>query len=771
MSSTDQDKDWQQIEDEVTCCICGDLFNEPKTIPCLHTFCKRCIERSIDANKKMVAAVSCPLCRAPLPEDEIASIPTNFTIDSLVKILLKRPKQSGTDIPCDNCQESSVSSDETLCATIWCVECEKRLCDTCYAAHSQWAEFKKHKAVSINEFADNPLTILAAPEKPEYCSKHSRQTLDLYCETCGILICRDCTVKDHPRGHRNHNFDFINDIGDEERRKMKQVTDPLTQLLERVNGAGKKIEHCEQQIEVESNGHIEKIRAVYCEVHRLLHQEEQATVETINTIKTSMKKRLNLQKENAKLMEIQLASCGDFCTKIMAVNRTRQMLTYKKWIKTRVDELTKEVKHTSLDPECKASDIVVKLCNPTEFVNNPVCAVSCVPYLPHCSYSKYGQLVRPDKVKVTVTLRDYFGSLVVNQSESLKIQCNKGREFLQNVHIEEHSGGQYYIWYKPRRMEDHLLSVYWRESLVNHEEIEVLVRMRDYANIKQKVIKVIDKYGQTNKQLVSPNMLAKGLNNEVIVRDSSTNQLVVFDKHFQFSHVIGGAGSGKGKFQFITGIAVDKWGCLYVADSDLNCVQKLNMNGEFITQFGCQGQSFGEFQCPRGLHVSQSELLFVCDRYNHRIQVFQDDEFSYCFGQHGTEPGTFGGPVDLTLNNSEDQLFVTDFDNQWVQMFTPKGQFLKVFCSYAGPIFKAQNPVGIYYTPDGYLLVSSTSTHGGRGLYCVSVFDDSGNIVACIDGNHQGRKRFRNPCGVVVMDSGQIVIADGSFGGNMLVVI
>ena len=230
-----------------------------------------------------------------------------------------------------------------------------------------------------------------------------------------------------------------------------------------------------------------------------------------------------------------------------------------------------------------------------------------------------------------------------------------------------------------------------------NQSVGSYARLRDYANIKQKVVKVIDKYEQTNKQLVSPNILAKGLNNEVVVRDSSTNQLVVFDKHFQFSHVIGGAGSGKGKFQFITGIAVDKWGCLYVADSDLNCVQKLNMNGEYITQFGCQGQSFGEFQCPRGLHVSQSELLFVCDRYNHRIQVFQNDEFSYYFGQHGTEPGTFGGPVDLTLNNSEDQLFVTDFDNQRVQMFTPKGQFLKVFCSYAGPI-SSRHKIQLGYT-------------------------------------------------------------------------
>ena len=74
------EKEWRQIEEEITCSICGNLFTDPKTIPCLHTFCKRCIERSIESNKKMAVIVCCPLCRAPLQQDEIASTPTNFTI-------------------------------------------------------------------------------------------------------------------------------------------------------------------------------------------------------------------------------------------------------------------------------------------------------------------------------------------------------------------------------------------------------------------------------------------------------------------------------------------------------------------------------------------------------------------------------------------------------------------------------------------------------------------------------------------------------------------
>ena len=39
--------------------------------------------------------------------------------------------------------------------------------------------------------------------------------------------------------------------------------------------------------------------------------------------------------------------------------------------------------------------------------------------------------------------------------------------------------------------------------------------------------------------------------------------------------------------------------------------------------------------------LSQSKLLLVCDRHSLRIQVFQNEHFQYCFGQCGTQPGTF----------------------------------------------------------------------------------------------------------------------------------
>lgn len=47
---------------DLECPLCIRLFFEPVTTPCGHTFCKNCIERSLDHNLR------CPLCKQPLQE-------------------------------------------------------------------------------------------------------------------------------------------------------------------------------------------------------------------------------------------------------------------------------------------------------------------------------------------------------------------------------------------------------------------------------------------------------------------------------------------------------------------------------------------------------------------------------------------------------------------------------------------------------------------------------------------------------------------------------
>ena len=34
----------QQFDDQLTCSVCLDQYTNPKTLPCLHSFCLKCIE-------------------------------------------------------------------------------------------------------------------------------------------------------------------------------------------------------------------------------------------------------------------------------------------------------------------------------------------------------------------------------------------------------------------------------------------------------------------------------------------------------------------------------------------------------------------------------------------------------------------------------------------------------------------------------------------------------------------------------------------------------
>ena len=98
------------------------------------------------------------------------------------------------------------------------------------------------------------------------------------------------------------------------------------------------------------------------------------------------------------------------------------------------------------------------------------------------------------------------------------------------------------------------------------------------------------------------------------------------------------------------------------------------MSSEFINEFGTEGNGDGQLSSPRGLVVTQSDIVYVCDKNNHRIQVLDNMEFHHMFGEKGEQPGCLTEPFDLALNSAEHLLFISDCKNCRVQMFTLDGQ-------------------------------------------------------------------------------------------------
>jgi DNA-binding beta-propeller fold protein YncE len=67
-------------------------------------------------------------------------------------------------------------------------------------------------------------------------------------------------------------------------------------------------------------------------------------------------------------------------------------------------------------------------------------------------------------------------------------------------------------------------------------------------------------------------------------------------------------------------------GCIYVSDGYGNArVHKYTSSGEYMFSWGRAGTGPGEFNLPHNIVCDQDGLVYVADRENHRIQVFDGD--------------------------------------------------------------------------------------------------------------------------------------------------
>ncbi len=81
-----------------------------------------------------------------------------------------------------------------------------------------------------------------------------------------------------------------------------------------------------------------------------------------------------------------------------------------------------------------------------------------------------------------------------------------------------------------------------------------------------------------------------------------------------------------GPFNQPTNLAVAPDGRLYISDGYGNCrVHRFSADGVFEISWGTPGDSDGEFHLPHGIDVAGDGTVFVCDRENSRIQLFDPD--------------------------------------------------------------------------------------------------------------------------------------------------
>lgn len=153
------------------CCqVCGELFRNPATLSCGHSFCTQCILGSLDRDERKQRACACPECGHRFP-----SRPQPIKNTTLADLLRDMERRDGK---------------------------------------------RKHPGASTQETASCVVT--GTSSGSNLCVRHSRP-LDIYCCTDEQILCALCASAEH-MGHT------IGKVREERRRRQVRVTNGTTRI-------------------------------------------------------------------------------------------------------------------------------------------------------------------------------------------------------------------------------------------------------------------------------------------------------------------------------------------------------------------------------------------------------------------------------------------------------------------------------------------------------------------------------------------------------------
>lgn len=165
-------------EVQFQCWICQDVFSDPVSIPCGHSFCSTCITSHWDRSP----TVSCPKCQAVFERrPEICG--NSFAKEMSEQIRARRQNGVMTLIEkficCDVCVGKQTKAMKS------CLVCLTSYCESHLEPHRRVSTLKTHKLIEPVATLENRM-----------CKKHQR-LLELFCRSDQRCVCVLCTETDH----------------------------------------------------------------------------------------------------------------------------------------------------------------------------------------------------------------------------------------------------------------------------------------------------------------------------------------------------------------------------------------------------------------------------------------------------------------------------------------------------------------------------------------------------------------------------------------------
>ena len=688
----------QRLEEQLNCSICLDTYTDPKLLQCFHVYCRQCLVPLVDRDQQGQLGLTCPTCRqvTTIPDREVAGLQSAFHINRFLEIKdsLEKPENPATTL------EVAAPTD---------VNPEKR---------------------------------------PRHCSVHEGKELELYCETCGELICWKCIAKSSK--HHDHDCEELDQAFMTYSQEITSFLEPMEKQSTTVKKVLAVLDARCGEISDQRAATADNIHVTFRRLREVLSVRETELISQLDQLTLRKLKDLAAQRDQIETILAQLNSCLHFMRESLRTgNGARDVLLMKANTVGKVKELTTPFQPDILEPNTEA-DIVFTTSVDTIAVCQKYGQVFAAGLPDPSQCHVMGKVAEVAAVgeKCTATLQavDFEGEVYKKFIKSLEYNfVSEITHTRASCSVERNGQSQYKISYQPTIKGRHQLHIKVESQHIRGSPFSVAVKSP------------VEKLGTpilTIGGVVEPWGVTVNHRGEAVVAEWGGHCISVFSPSGEKLRSFGTHGSGSGQIWYPREVAVDGEGNILVADSQNHRIQRFTSEGQFLTSVGTEGSEHLQFSLPTGIAFSASNNKVHVTDYNHRVQDLNSDlTFSSTFGKRGSGKGQFGYPYGIA-SDSTGKVYVADRYNHRIQVFSAGGRFLRMFGRRGQGRGELNEPIGVTVDTSDMVYVSEKCNHR------ISVFTSKGQFVTSFGRQGEGPGEFVSPYGLAVGSNGVVYVCD-----------
>ncbi|XP_055082021.1 tripartite motif-containing protein 3-like isoform X2 [Periophthalmus magnuspinnatus] len=725
----------RQIDKQfLVCSICLDHYHNPKVLPCLHTFCEKCLQNYIPPQS---LTLSCPVCRQTsiLPEKGVSALQNNFFITNLMEVLQRNPEST-----------------------------EPESCNVLESASAA--------------IAGQPLS----------CPNHEGKVMEFYCESCETAMCLECTEGEH----REHVTVPLRDVLEQHKMALKNQLDTVRNRLPQLTAAIDLVNAVWKQLSDRKVEAVTEISSTFEDLEKALHQRKSTLIAEVDNICSTKQKVLQAQLSSLLQGKENIESSCHFTEQALSHGSATEVLLVQKQMGERVSALARhsfpEHPHENDHLQCQVETDGLRrsIQNLGVLITSGAVGHTSVATGEGLRHALMGQ-----HTTVTVTTKDKDGELVKSGNAILKAEILSADGSTTEAEVVDNKNGTYEVGYTVRSEGEFSFSLTLYDQPVRGSPFRLrVVKPSDLlqspddvkrrvkspsgggGHVRQKAVRRPSSMYSTTKKKENPiedeliyrvgtrgrdkgeftNLqgISASSNGRIVVADSNNQCIQIFSNDGQFKMRFGVRGRSPGQLQRPTGVTVDSNGDIIVADYDNRwitifssdgkfknkigagrlmgpkgvavdknghiitvdnkacCVFIFQSNGKLVTKFGAKGTSDRHFAGPHFVAVNNKNEIVVTDFHNHSVKVYNaDGEFLFKFGSHGEGNGQFNAPTGVAVDTNGN-IIVADWGNSRIQVFDSSGSFLSYINTSADPLY---GPQGLALTSDGHVAVADSGNH------------------------------------------------------------